>query len=228
MRESIEVIAMSKTVNRLLSLILFLVLFNLFLTKSFLVCLPGDVISLGRNDTEGFYLSTAAVGAANLWRALYAIFAPEADLIYNPTGYLEQIGDFNESQNIAYAVVNRYLKNDTDEQQLAVPEAVQGNSGGLLLALAFYEQMTGQNIARGLRISGSGTLTNEGFVQPVLGIKQKILAANQHQIDVFFVHPDNLAQAKSIETEMLVVSVTSFSEALSFLLDTNRQSLYNL
>ena len=77
------------------------------------------------------------------------------------------------------------FKNDTDEQQLAVPEAVQGNSGGLLLALAFYEQMTGQNIARGLRISGSGTLTNEGFVQPVLGIKQKILAANQHQIDVF-------------------------------------------
>lgn len=228
MQASIRGIVMNERVINILRVVLLLLLVNMLLANLLVVFLPGDVVQIGAQDQGGFFLATVAIGPANLWRALYAMLESEASLTWSYSSFPNGLYEFEESQKNAYMVVKSYLGYKEQFETLFVPQGIKGSSGGLMFALACYQQLTGLDLCRGLRISGSGTLTGEGLVEQVQGTKQKVLAAKKHQMDIFFVHPDNFYQARSANTEIMIVPVNSFEEALSFLLDTNKQSLYNL
>jgi hypothetical protein len=65
-----------------------------------------------------------------------------------------------------------------------------GPSGGLMQALLVYEQITGCQLTKGLKIAGTGTIDIAGNAGLIGGIKQKIYIANACKVDIFFVPID--------------------------------------
>ncbi|MDR4886612.1 SepM family pheromone-processing serine protease [Fredinandcohnia sp. QZ13] len=111
---------------------------------------------------------------------------------------------------------------------------IGGPSAGLMFTLEIYNQLTEKDLTHGLRIAGTGTINIDGQVGPIGGIGQKIVAANNSDVDIFFAPNENgaadsdyrqaLATAKDIKSDMKIVPVDTFEDALHYLenLDKNK------
>jgi len=126
--------------------------------------------------------------------------------------YLSYISEIN-STVVDYTLV------DTD---------TGGPSGGLMQSVYIYNQLTELNLGLGLKIAGTGTISVDGSVGAIGGIRQKILTADINNIDVFFVpylsddESDNYKEAlrtyNALDTSMVLVGVSSFQEVIDYLL----------
>ena len=99
---------------------------------------------------------------------------------------------------------------------------VGGPSGGLLQTLALYNSLTDEDITKGLKIAGTGTIDRSGNVGKIGGITQKIFTANDDKMDVFLCPKDNYEEAlkayKTLKnTKMKLYMVETFSDALEVL-----------
>lgn len=116
------------------------------------------------------------------------------------------------------------------------PGNIGGPSGGLMFSLQIYTQLTGQNLRRGRKIAGTGTVDGNGNVGEIGGIDKKIIAAKRAGATVFFapyVKPTKLllkyeehhqtnyqlakATAKRYAPDMKVVPVKTFNDAVQYL-----------
>jgi len=116
------------------------------------------------------------------------------------------------------------------------PGAIGGPSAGLMFSLQIYQQLTDQNIRRGRKIAGTGTINPDGSVGEIGGIDKKIIAAKKAGATIFFApylkptkavlaleenHQTNYqvakATAKKYAPEMKVVPVSSFNQAIKYL-----------
>ncbi|MFC3882692.1 SepM family pheromone-processing serine protease [Bacillus songklensis] len=106
-------------------------------------------------------------------------------------------------------------------------EKIGGPSAGLMFSLEIYNQLTKEDLTRGYEIAGTGTIDDEGRVGPIGGISQKIAAAANSGAEIFFAPNENgakgsnyreaLATAKKIDTDMKIVPVDTFEEAVNYL-----------
>lgn len=113
---------------------------------------------------------------------------------------------------------------------------IGGPSAGLLYSLYIYEQLTEGNLSGGRHISGTGTISPDGSVGAIGGAGKKVIVAEKAGADIFFVpneeispemkelYPDYrtnyeeaLETAKDIGSEMAIVPVKHFNEALEYL-----------
>lgn len=104
---------------------------------------------------------------------------------------------------------------------------IGGPSAGLMFALEIHNQLVEEDITKGYSIAGTGEIDFEGNVLRVGGVDKKVIAAHRKGVDIFFApheqgNPDSnyeLAKrtAKEIKTEMEVVPIDSFTEALEYL-----------
>ncbi len=97
-----------------------------------------------------------------------------------------------------------------------------GPSGGLLQTLSLYDKLTSNDICRGRKITGTGTINTNGKVGMIGGICQKVIAAKKSKCDIFLCPEDNYEEGynqykKLRKTKMKFVKVSSFSEALEVL-----------
>ncbi|WP_453997150.1 SepM family pheromone-processing serine protease [Bacillus nitroreducens] len=116
---------------------------------------------------------------------------------------------------------------ETDPKVEIDTEKIGGPSAGLMFTLEIYNQLTEQDLTHGLRIAGTGTINIDGQVGPIGGIGQKIVAAENSDVDIFFAPNENgavdsdyqqaLATAKDIKSDMKIVPVDTFEDALHFL-----------
>lgn len=113
---------------------------------------------------------------------------------------------------------------------------IGGPSAGLMFSLQIYNQLTEENIHGDYQIAGTGTIAPDGEVGRIGGIEKKIVAADDADVDYFFAPDDEIPEeilnafpdvrsnyevaaetAEAIDTEMEVVPVKNFSDALEFL-----------
>lgn len=104
---------------------------------------------------------------------------------------------------------------------------IGGPSAGLMFALEIYNQLTEEDLTRGYNIIGTGEIDYNGNVERIGGIDKKVIAADRANCDIFFApyeqgSPNSnyeLAKktAEEINTEMKIVPVDSFQEALDYL-----------
>ncbi|WP_319941383.1 SepM family pheromone-processing serine protease [Metabacillus sediminilitoris] len=107
-------------------------------------------------------------------------------------------------------------------------EDIGGPSAGLMMSLEIYNQLTEMDITRGYKIAGTGTINEAGEVGPIGGIAQKIVAADNAGIDIFFAPNENnsstsnyqeaLQTGKQIKTDMKIIPIDTFEEAVDYLL----------
>ncbi|MGB0089736.1 PDZ domain-containing protein [Planifilum fulgidum] len=104
---------------------------------------------------------------------------------------------------------------------------IGGPSAGLMFALEILNQLTPEDLTRGLKIAGTGTLSAEGEVGQIGGVEQKVMAAEREGADLFFVPADvrpgdsNQSRAEAvvrkIGSRMKIVPVHSLEEAVGYL-----------
>jgi PDZ domain-containing protein len=93
-------------------------------------------------------------------------------------------------------------------------ENVGGPSAGLAFALELSDKL-GHDIDRGHRIAATGELALNGSVQPIGGVKQKVIGARRAGIEIMLVPAgDNATEARRYAGSMKIIPVTSFQQAL--------------
>lgn len=92
---------------------------------------------------------------------------------------------------------------------------VGGPSAGTMLALGVYDKLTPGELTGGERIAGTGTITAEGEVGAIGGIRQKMFAADGAGADWFLAPRANCAEvAGNVPGDLEVFAVTTLSQAL--------------
>ena len=76
-----------------------------------------------------------------------------------------------------------------------------GSSGGLMLSLSIYNSLIEEDITKGKKISGTGTIEMDGTIGEIAGIKYKILGAAKGKADVFIVPANNYEEAEKLVKE---------------------------
>ncbi|WP_408010872.1 SepM family pheromone-processing serine protease [Pseudalkalibacillus sp. A8] len=128
---------------------------------------------------------------------------------------------------ITYPVT--YTEIETDPNLKIETNKIGGPSAGLMFTLEIYNQLTEEDWTKGYKIAGTGTMNEKGEIGPIGGIKQKVVAADNAGAEVFFapVKADNYKHAKEaaedINTDMKIVPVEKFSDALEYLKDLKKK-----
>ena len=98
-----------------------------------------------------------------------------------------------------------------------------GPSGGFMKTLSIFNKLTPYDYSRGLKIAGTGTIEADGRVGKIGGIEQKVYAAFDDKIDIFFCPKENYDDAlKAYNTlknkeRMALVMVEYFNDAIEYL-----------
>ncbi len=94
---------------------------------------------------------------------------------------------------------------------------VGGPSAGLALTLGVIDILTPGSLTGGKHVATTGTISLDGTVGPIGGIRQKTFLAQRSGVDLFIVPNEELEEAKKWAGDMKVVGVGTLDEALAAL-----------
>ena len=90
-----------------------------------------------------------------------------------------------------------------------------------MLTLTIYSAISGDDIIKGRKIAGTGTIDINGNVGEIDGIKYKIMGAHKKGVDVVLVPSSNYEEAMRVKKDkgydMEIVEVKTFSDAVNYL-----------
>jgi PDZ domain-containing protein len=96
-----------------------------------------------------------------------------------------------------------------------------GSSGSFMMSLAIYNALTEYDITKGLNIVGTGTISSDGIVGEIGGVKYKVLAAENNKADIFFCPEENFEEAMEVKNrrklKVEVIKIKSLKEAIDYL-----------
>jgi PDZ domain-containing protein len=100
-----------------------------------------------------------------------------------------------------------------------------GPSGGLVFALGIIEKLTAEDLLKGRKIAGTGTIDSEGNVGPIGGITEKMIGASQAGATIFLAPAKNCEDIKQVPKNLLVIPVSTLDQAVTVLRNTRPESL---
>ncbi|MEG2457965.1 MAG: PDZ domain-containing protein [Bacilli bacterium] len=96
-----------------------------------------------------------------------------------------------------------------------------GSSGGLMNSLEIYNQLNKEDITKGRKISGTGTIDIDGNIGEIGGVKYKLMGAYKNKADIFLCPKENYEEAMKVKKEKKykidVVSVSTLKDAIEYL-----------
>lgn len=127
----------------------------------------------------------------------------------------------DEDKLIGIMLITNYIYETPDDLNINFRSGEGGSSGGLVLALGIYSEITDTDILKGRNIAGTGTIDIDGTIGEIDGIKYKIAGAVRNKMDVVLVSPYNYEEAKQVVKEnnynIEIVCVKTFEEAINYL-----------
>jgi len=141
---------------------------------------------------------------------------------------------FPESVKAPADMVGIGLSAPVTDRDLVLDPAVEidssqigGPSAGLMFSLEIYNQLVPEDLTKGYEIAGTGTIKDDGLVGRIGGAGQKVIAANKAGAEYFLApheegaldsnYLEALAVAEEIDTEMKIIPVDTFEDAIAFL-----------
>ncbi|MCK8816939.1 PDZ domain-containing protein [Natroniella sulfidigena] len=95
---------------------------------------------------------------------------------------------------------------------------IGGPSAGSMFTLEIYNRLTEEDLTEDVQIAGTGTISLEGEVGKIDGVKQKIAAAKEEGADIFFVPVGNQQEVEGVEKEEIeIVIVEDIDQIISYL-----------
>jgi PDZ domain-containing protein len=83
--------------------------------------------------------------------------------------------------------------------------------------LGLIDLLTPGDLTGGQVIAGTGAIAPNGQVFPIGGVQQKVVAAQQAGAVVFFCPEANAADARSVASNITIVPVATFADAVAYL-----------
>lgn len=127
----------------------------------------------------------------------------------------------NNSKVIGVIIVTEYDFDIDPKINIKFRNSESGASGGLMLTLTIYNAISGEDIIKGRNISGTGTISSDGSVGEIDGIKYKIMGAVNNDMDIILVPSSNYDEAISVKEkynyDIKIVKVDTFKEAVAYL-----------
>lgn len=129
------------------------------------------------------------------------------------------------------ANVQSVKADDADKQVTIKAGEIGGPSAGLMFSLEIMNRLSAEDISKGYKIAGTGTIDEKGTVGVIGGIQHKIIAADKAGAEIFFApkdytspkgekvpnYSDAVQRAKDIKTAMKIVPVGTMDDALQYL-----------
>ncbi|KYO66766.1 SepM family pheromone-processing serine protease [Thermovenabulum gondwanense] len=96
---------------------------------------------------------------------------------------------------------------------------ISGPSAGLMFTLEILNQLLPEDLTKGKKIAGTGTISLDGTVGEIGGVKQKVLAAYRDKAEIFFVPVKNAEDAKKAAKNLniKIIPVNNIDEVLNYL-----------
>jgi len=96
--------------------------------------------------------------------------------------------------------------------------SIGGPSAGMMYALAVFDLLTEEDLTKGHRIAGTGTIRFDETIGAIGGVRQKVFGARSVGAEYVLVPAANYDDALSASgNEIEVVSIATFQDALDFL-----------
>lgn len=100
-------------------------------------------------------------------------------------------------------------------------ESESGPSGGLMMTLMVYNALTNQDLTHNKKIVGTGTISLDGGVGEIGGVKYKLMGAVKNEADVFLVPEGNYDEAMEVKKKkgytIDIVKVSTLNDAITYL-----------
>lgn len=127
----------------------------------------------------------------------------------------------NNTKVIGVVIITEYDYDIDPEINIKFKNSESGASGGLMLTLTIYNAISNEDIIKGRNIAGTGTISSDGSVGEIDGIKYKIMGAAQNNMDIAFVPSANYDEAiqtkEKYNYDIEIVRVDTFKEAVEYL-----------
>jgi PDZ domain-containing protein len=94
---------------------------------------------------------------------------------------------------------------------------VGGPSAGLIFAVGIVEKLTEEDLVRGRKIAGTGTITPSGKVGGIGGIEEKMVGASRIGATIFIAPRENCPDIEHVPKGLKVIPVSTLSEAIEAL-----------
>lgn len=192
------------------------------------VLMPGDVIvaAAGRPIATDSDLRSA-VGAVSPGEPLELVVVREGDEVRAEVEP-RPVPDVSETPILGVGPV---IMNPRIDQ--AVPVQIRsgrvgGPSAGLMVALTVFDKVNADiDLAAGRVIAGTGTIDFGGAIGPIGGIRFKVIGADRANAELFLApagQADAAREAIPEGSELIVVPVDSFDDAIAVLQETDVQA----
>ena len=132
---------------------------------------------------------------------------------------ISEVVDVDNSPKIGIAISNDISYKTDKNIKFYFNKSASGPSGGLMIALSIYNKLVDKDITSGKTIMGTGTISLDGKVGSVGGIRHKLLGAYKKKADIVLVPSGNYKEALKIKKKegynFKIISVDSFDDALN-------------
>lgn len=137
---------------------------------------------------------------------------------------LEKVVEIKEMDGVkalGIVLTTNYEYETDPEVELKFKSSESGSSGGMMMALSIYNSISGEDILKGRKIAGTGTIDQNGTVGEIAGVKYKIMGAYRNGVDIVLVPSGNYEEAVNVAKEknydLEIVEVKTFEDAVEYL-----------
>ncbi|MDE5630608.1 MAG: PDZ domain-containing protein, partial [Bacilli bacterium] len=117
---------------------------------------------------------------------------------------------------VALSLINDYQ--NTPDVKYTAKDSESGSSGGLMMTLSLYDYLTDEDIHKNRKIAGTGTISLDGTVGEIGGVKYKLAGAVKKKADIFLVPTDNYEEAielqKKYNYDIKIIEAKTFDQVL--------------
>ena len=132
------------------------------------------------------------------------------------TVYREQ-----DKKYIGVSSITTFDINSDTKVEITSKTTESGPSGGLMMSLMVYNALTKQDLTHGKKIVGTGTISLNGQVGEIGGVKYKLMGAVKDHADIFLVPEGNYQEALEVKKDKKydidIVSVKTINDAITYL-----------
>ena len=129
--------------------------------------------------------------------------------------------EYEDRLIMGVSIINNYKITTNPKVEVKSKRNESGPSGGLMTALTIYDKLTSSNLSRGDKIIGSGTISKDGLVGDIGGVKYKLIGAVNNKAKIFLCSKGNYEEVMKIKEErkfdIIVKDVATLSEAINYL-----------
>ncbi len=124
----------------------------------------------------------------------------------------------DDGLKIGVSFINTYEYEVVPKVEVKSKASEMGSSGGLMMSLTIYNQLTEEDLTKGKKIVGTGTIDIEGNVGEIAGVKYKLIGAVKKKAEIFICPEENYEEAVKIKEDkgydITIIKAHTFSEVL--------------